>query len=64
MKKVEYKIEYIKLETGSPNEEQLLDALNCFGQEGWCLNRLYGEISLRNLASWRGGLNLLLEREI
>ena len=64
MKKYEYKIHYLKLETGKPKEEQLTDTLNQFGGEGWRLNRLYGEFSLRSLSSWKGGLNLLLEREI
>ena len=64
MKKYEYKIHYLKLETGKPKEEQLTDTLNQFGGEGWRLNRLYGEFSLRSLSSWQGGLNLLLEREI
>ena len=60
----EYKIHYLKLEVGRGNEEQLLDVLNTFGKEGWRLNRLYGESSLRSLTSWKGGLKLLLEREI
>jgi hypothetical protein len=64
MKKYEYKIHYLKLEAGKPNEQQFLEALNRFGREGWRLNRLYGEMSLRALSSWKGGLNLLLEREI
>ncbi len=64
MKKYEYKTHYLKLEVGKPNEQQLLDTLNKFGGEGWRLSRLYGEVSLRSLASWKGGLNLLLEREI
>jgi len=64
MKRYEYRIHYLKLETGKPNEEQLLQTLNRFGEEGWRLNRLYGEVSLRSLASWKGGLNFLLEREI
>ena len=64
MKRYEYRIHYLKLETGKPNEEQLLQTLNRFGEEGWRLNRLYGEVSLRSLASWKGGRNLLLEREI
>ena len=64
MKRYEYRVHYLKLETGKPNEEQLLQTLNRFGEEGWRLNRLYGEVSLRSLASWKGGLNLLLEREI
>jgi len=63
-KAYEYKTHYLELQTGSENEEQLLDALNEFGREGWRLNRLYGEMSLRSIMSWRGGLNLLLEREL
>ena len=62
--KYEYKIHYLKLETGRYNEEQLVAALNMFGKDGWRLNRLYGEVSLRSITSWKGGLNLLLEREI
>jgi hypothetical protein len=64
MKRYEYKVHYLKLEPGKPNEQQILEALNRCGSEGWRLNRLYGEMSLRSLASWKGGLNLLLEREI
>ena len=64
MKKYEYKIHYLKLETGKLKIEQLTDTLNQFGGEGWRLNRHYGEFSLRSLSSWQGGLNLLLEREI
>ena len=64
MNRFEYRIEFLKLVTGKKNEEQILDALNAFGQDGWRLNRLYGEVSLRTMASWKGGFNLLLEREI
>jgi len=64
MRRYEYKIHYLKLYSGKPREEQVLDALNGFGNEGWRLNRAYGEVSLRSLASWKGGLNLLLEREV
>ena len=64
MTRYEYRIEFLKLETGMSNEEQILEALNKFGNEGWRLNRLYGEVSLRTLASWKGGFNLLLERAI
>ncbi len=63
-KKYEYKIHYLALETGRNNEDQLIAALNTFGTDGWRLNRMYGEVSLRSIASWKGGLNLLLEREI
>jgi len=64
MKKYEYNIHYLKLETAKSNEQQILDTLNQFGSEGWRLNRLYGEVSLRSLSSWKGGLSMLLEREI
>jgi hypothetical protein len=64
MKRYQYKLEYLKLKTGTSNEEQLLKALNRFGNEGWRLNRVYGEVSLRSLASWKGGVNFLLEREV
>jgi hypothetical protein len=63
-KQYEYMLHYLQLESGRGNEEQLVESLNLFGKEGWRLNRLYGEISLRSITSWRGGLNLLLEREI
>ncbi len=63
MKTYEYRIEFLKLTTGKKNETQLLDALNAFGKDGWRLNRLSGEVSLRTLASVKGGVNLLLERE-
>ena len=59
----EYKIHYLKLESEPSNEEQLVEVLNRFGKDGWRLNRLYGEVSLRSMMSWKGGLNLLLERE-
>lgn len=59
----EYKIHYLELESEPSNEVQLVEALNEFGKDGWRLNRLYGEASLRSIMSWKGGLNLLLERE-
>ncbi len=64
MKRYEYRIEFLKLVAGKKNEEQILDALNTFGKDGWRLNRLYGEASLRTMTSWKGGFNFLLEREI
>ncbi len=60
----EYQIHYLNLEIGRNNEEQLIATLNTFGQAGWRLNRLYGEVSMRSIASWKGGVNLLLEREV
>lgn len=64
MRQYEYRIEFLKLQTGRSNEEQILEALNTFGKDGWRLNRLYGEVSLRTMTSWKGGLNFLLEREV
>lgn len=64
MKKFEYKIEYLKLEVGRDNEEQILESLNRFGQDGWRMVRQYGEISMRSIASFKGGMNFLLEREL
>lgn len=49
--------------SGRGNEEQFLDTLNGLGKDGWRLNRFYGETGLRSIMSWKGGLNLLLERE-
>ena len=46
-KRYEYKIHYLQFEAGRGNYEQLIEALNTFGKEGWRLNRLYGEVSLR-----------------
>ena len=64
MKKYEYRIKFLKLTSSKKNEDHILEALNSFGEEGWRLNRMYGEFSLRTLASWKGGFNFLLEREI
>ena len=64
MKRYEYQVYYLKIETEESKEQQLLETLNRFGSEGWRLNRLYQEVSLRSIMSWKGGLNLLLEREI
>jgi hypothetical protein len=64
MKRYEYKLHYLKLKTGMSNEEQILGALNQLGSEGWRLNRISTELSLRSISSWKGGFNFLLEREI
>jgi len=64
MKRYEYQVHYLKLKVGKRREDQLLEALNRFGQEGWRLNRMYADFSLRNLVSMKGGVNLLLEREL
>ncbi len=62
-KRYEYRVEYLKLTTGKGTLEQIVEALNRFGAEGWRFNRMYGEAGLRSLTSWKGGVNLLQERE-
>jgi hypothetical protein len=63
MKRYEYRLEYLKF-TARQRQEQLLEALNNFGKEGWRLNRMWGEVSLKSLRSLGGGVNLMLEREV
>jgi hypothetical protein len=62
MKRYEYRLEYIKF-TARRRQEQLLEAVNKFGKDGWRLNRMWGEVSLKSLRSLGGGVNLMLERE-
>jgi len=64
VKRYEYRLEFLKLVMGKDNDEQIIEALNSFGKEGWRLNRMYGGVSLRTMASWKGGFDLILEREI
>jgi len=64
MTKYEYKIEYAKFEVGRDNEAHILESLNRFDQDGWRTIRQYGEVSMRNATSLKGGHNFLLEREI
>ena len=64
MIRYEYKTHYLKIEGGSTRDDQILEALNAFGREGWRLNRLSPDFSLQSVKSLRGGLNLLLERSI
>ena len=63
MKRYEYRLEYIKF-TARRRQEQLLEAVNKFGKDGWRLNRMWGEVSLKSLRSLGGGVNLMLEREV
>ena len=49
MKRYEYKVHHLKLEFGKPKDQQVLDAMNQFGNEGWRVNRLYGGVNLRSL---------------
>jgi len=64
MKKYEYKSYYLKFETGKNRKQQIMDMLNQFGGDGWRLNRLSGELGIKSLLSFMGGVNLLLEREV
>lgn len=63
MKQYEYKIEYVAFKGEGSKQDQLLVALNELGREGWCLNRMFADFSLKTCTSWKGGLNLMLERE-
>ena len=63
MKQYEYKIEYVAFKGEGSKEGQLLDALNDFGREGWRMNRMFADFSLKTFTSWKGGINLMLERE-
>ena len=59
----EYRVEALRFETGSSSEEQLLTAINHFGSEGWRTTRIFSDVTLKNLASLKGGIKLMLERE-
>jgi hypothetical protein len=63
MKRYEYKTEYLKLVGGKSVAEQLVEAMNTRGADGWRLNHWQGA-SLRGPFSWRGAIDLILEREI
>jgi hypothetical protein len=64
MKRYEYRIEPLVFSIGSSNRDQMLEALNRYGAEGWRLNRTEGALFGRLPWSWKGGIMLLLEREI
>ena len=63
MKCYECKMHYLRLSLGSSQEEQVVAALNGFGQEGWCVNHIMRCEAHNQPFSWGGALNLLLERE-
>jgi hypothetical protein len=58
MKRFEYRIGRIDLNAYAPREQQIVDALNAFGAEGW---RLSGE--LNKSAIEVSPVRVLLERE-
>ena len=64
MKRYEYRIEPLTFSRGSTTKDQMLEALNRFGQEGWRLNRTESRLFGLPPFSWKGSINLLLEREI
>ena len=64
MKRYEYRIEPLTFSLGMSNKDQILEALNRFGQEGWRLNRTERGLLGFPALSWKGGIMLLLEREI
>jgi hypothetical protein len=61
MKRCEYRIELLKFSRGRSQEDQLMEVLNRFGQEGWRFNRIQC-VLVFPFFSWN--LKLLLEREI
>jgi len=64
MKRYEYRIEPLVFTMGGTMKEQLLEALNRYGREGWRLNHVAGTAFSRPRFSWKGGITLVLEREI
>lgn len=64
MTRYEYRIEPLAFSLGSSTKDQMLEALNRYGQEGWRLNRTASTMFGFPALSWKGGLMLLLEREI
>ncbi|NTW37599.1 MAG: hypothetical protein HGB17_16105 [Syntrophobacteraceae bacterium] len=64
MKRYEYRIEPMVFTLGSSKQDQMLEALNRFGREGWRLNRTENVLFGLPPLSWKGGIMLLLEREI
>ena len=64
MKRYEYRIEPLVFTLGSSRQDQMLAALNRYGQEGWRLNRTETGLLGIPALSWKGGIMLLLEREI
>jgi hypothetical protein len=64
MKMYEYKSYYLKFDSNKPRKQHILDVLNEFGSDGWRLNRLTGELGIKSILSFMGGVNLLLEREV
>ena len=61
MKRYEYRREPVQFVIGKANADVILEALNRLGQDGWRLCQI--ESGLINL-SWKGGVYLLLEREM
>jgi hypothetical protein len=64
MKRFEYRLFRLAFKAGSTKDDQMLEALNRFGQDGWRLNRMYGDFGLRSLSTWHGAVNFILERAI
>ncbi len=64
MKRYEYRVEPLVFTLGSSRQDQMLAALNRYGREGWRLNRTETVLLGIPVLSWKGGIMLLLEREI
>lgn len=67
MTRYEYRMELLTLSRGRSREDQIVDALNRFGQEGWRLNSVQRSSAFPHgtfLGAMKASLALLLEREI
>jgi hypothetical protein len=61
MKRYEYRIELLTFSCRRRSDEEILEALNRFGQEGWRHNRTFSSFPS---VSWKANVKLLLEREL
>jgi hypothetical protein len=61
MKRYAYRIELLTFSCRRRSDEEILEALNRFGQEGW---RHHQTFSSFPCVSWKATVKLLLEREL
>jgi len=61
MKRYEYRLELLTFSCRRRRDEEILEALNRFGQEGW---RHHQTFSSFPSVSWKANVKLLLEREL
>ena len=61
MKRYEYRLELLTFSWRRRRDEEILEALNRFGQEGWRHIRTFSSF---HSISWKATVKLLLEREL